>query len=184
MKCVAICLVVLGVVLPATAELEAGKLPPAITLQGKDGGRLDGTPWSTAELTNKVHALFYVDPDVKDLNQHVVEAIEKQKFASESFQSIVVINLAATWKPNWIISAILRRTQKKYPRAVYIRDYTKVLVKQWGVADQNYDIILLDPAGRILKSYDGKLTDAQTTELVDTITSGIGAMPGEAETKE
>ena len=55
-----------------------------ITLSGDKGGRITGQDWSSSELVNKVHVLFYVDPDEKDMNEHVGQALKQEKFSSGS----------------------------------------------------------------------------------------------------
>ena len=79
---------------------EIGEIPPKVELKEKLGGRLDGKPWSSEELQGKVHVLFYVDPDEKDTNNPASEALDKEKFPPDKFQSIGMINMAATWMPN------------------------------------------------------------------------------------
>ena len=58
--------------------LEVGQIPPSLTLEGKAGGRVDGSPWSSSELMGKVHSVFYVDPDKKKVNAHVEKALKKR----------------------------------------------------------------------------------------------------------
>ncbi len=69
-------LLVLGFIVAqsAWAGLEMGQVPPKVELKDKLGGRLDGTPWSSHELKGKVHVIFYVDPDEKDINNYASEA--------------------------------------------------------------------------------------------------------------
>ena len=44
-------------------------------------------------------------------------------------QSVAVINLAATWKPNSIIGLILSSKQKEFPKTIYVEDENSKLVK-------------------------------------------------------
>ena len=39
----------------------------------------------------------------------------------------------ATWLPNFAISSALEEKQEKYPNAIYVRDYDKILVKEWNL---------------------------------------------------
>ena len=71
----------------AWAGAELGQVPPKVELKDDIGGRLDGKPWSSDELKGKVHVLFYVDPDEKDTNNETSEALDKEKFPAEKFQS-------------------------------------------------------------------------------------------------
>ena len=108
--------------------IEIGEIPPKVELKEKLGGRLDGKPWSSEELQGKVQVVFYVDPDEKDTNNPASEALEKEKFPPDKFQSWAIINMAATFMPNFAINSALEKKQKLYPRTLYVRDLKKVLV--------------------------------------------------------
>ncbi len=113
-----IIVVVLGIFLinPIAQALEIGEVPPKVELKEKSGGRLDGKPWSSEELRGKVHVLFYVDPDEKDTNNPASEAIDKEKFPEDKFHSYGIINMAATWMPNFAINMALKEKQERYPK--------------------------------------------------------------------
>ena len=154
--------------LPAQA-IEMGKIPPKAELKEKLGGRLDGTPWSSAELQGKVSVLFYVDPDEKDTNNDASEALNKEKFSEDKYQSFGIINMAATWLPNFAISSALKGKQKRYPKTIYVRDYKKVLVKAWNIADNSSDVLAFDKKGALIFRKDGKLTAEEIKTLIKTI---------------
>jgi hypothetical protein len=157
----------------ARAELQMGQMPPPVELKDKLGGRLDGTPWSSEELQGKVHVLFYVDPDEADLNNDASEALRKADFPSEKFQSVAIINMAATWLPNFAISSKLKKKQKAYPRTTYVRDYKKVVVEAWQIADDNSDILAFDKQGRLVFRKDGKLTPEEIQELLRAVRKNL-----------
>jgi YtfJ family uncharacterized protein len=153
----------------AWAGAELGQVPPNVELKDNLGGRLDGKPWSSDELKGKVHVLFYVDPDEKDTNNETSEALDKEKFPSEKFQSVAIINMAATWMPNFAISSSLKEKQEKYPRTLYVRDYKKVLVQEWKLADDSSDILAFDKSGKLIFRKDGKLTPEEIQTLLKVI---------------
>ncbi len=149
--------------------IEMGAIPPKAELKEKLGGRLDGTPWSSAELQGKVSVLFYVDPDEKDTNNDASDALDREKFPSEKFQAFGIINMAATWLPNFAISSALKDKQKRYPKTIYVRDYKKVLVKEWNIADDSSDVLVFDKKGELIFRKDGKLSAAEIQTLLKTI---------------
>jgi YtfJ family uncharacterized protein len=149
--------------------IEMGQVPPKVELKGKLGGRLDGTAWSSEELKGKVHVLFYVDPDEKDTNNDASEALDKEKFPSEKFQSVGIINMAATWLPNFAISSSLEEKQKRYPRTIYVRDYKKVIVNAWKIADNSSDVLAFDKKGKLIFRKDGKLSPGDIQKLIKVI---------------
>ena len=154
----------------AFAELPIGEIPPTIVLKDDLGGRLDGTQWSSEELVSgKVVILFYVDPDESDLNNHVSEALKAEKYPPENYGSVAVINMAATWLPNFAINIKLKSKQEKYKSTVYVKDLEKTLVKKWGLNDDDSDVILFGKEGEVLYSVDGKFTDTQVKEIVKSV---------------
>jgi len=153
----------------ATQAIEMGEVPPKVELKEKLGGRLDGKPWSSEELKGKVHVLFYVDPDEKDTNNDASEALDREKFPGDRFQSVAIINMAATWLPNFAISSALKEKQKRYPTTIYVRDYKKVLVNAWKIADDSSDVLAFDKDGRLIFRKDGKLTAEEIQKLIKVI---------------
>ena len=164
-------LLVLAVLLmnQAADAIEIGEIPPKIELKEKLGGRLDGKPWSSEELRGKVHVLFYVDPDEKDTNNDASDALDREKFPGDRFQSVGIINMAATWLPNFAISSALKDKQKRYPTTIYVRDYKKVLVNTWKIADDSSDVLAFDKNGGLIFRKDGKLTTEEIQRLIRVI---------------
>jgi len=153
----------------AAQAIEMGEIPPKVELKEKLGGRLDGKPWSSEELRGKVHVLFYVDPDEKDTNNDASEALDKEKFPGDKFQSVGIINMAATWLPNFAISSSLKDKQKRYPRTIYVRDYKKGLVNAWKIADDSSNVLAFDKQGKLIFRKDGKLTAEEIQRLIKGI---------------
>ena len=153
----------------AAQAVEIGEIPSKVELKEKLGGRLDGKPWSSEELQGKVHVLFYVDPDEKDTNNDASEALDRENFPGDKFQSVGIINMAATWLPNFAISSALKDKQKRYPRTLYVRDYKKVLVNAWKIADDSSDVLAFDKKGRLIFRKDGKLTAEEIQTLIKVI---------------
>jgi YtfJ family uncharacterized protein len=153
--------------------VELGQVPPKVALQENLGGRLDGTVWRSDELKGKVHVLFYVDPDEKDTNNDASEALDKEKFPAEKFQSVAIINMAATWMPNFAISMSIEDKQKRYPRTIYVRDYQKVLVDAWKIADDSSNILAFDQQGKLIFRKDGKLSPEDIQKLIKAIKDNL-----------
>ena len=78
---------------------------------------------------------MYVDPDKIKVNEHVEEALSKEQYPPEKIRSVAITNLAATWKPKLLITKILKRKQKQYPRTAYVTDQSRVLIERWGLLD-------------------------------------------------
>jgi YtfJ family uncharacterized protein len=153
----------------AAQAIEIGEIPPKIELREKLGGRLDGKPWSSEELQGKVHVLFYVDPDEKDTNNDASEALDREKFPGDKYQSVGIINMAASWLPNFAISSAVKDKQKRYPRTIYVRDYKKVVVGAWKIADDSSNVLAFDKEGKLIFRKDGKLTPEEIKVLIKLI---------------
>jgi hypothetical protein len=146
-----------------------GEKPKAITLEKNEGGRVTGEAWTSTEIKGKVFVLFYVDPDFSDLNNPATEALKAEKFTKDVYQSIAVINMGATWLPNFAIDGKLKDKQKAYPDTIYVRDIHKLLVKEWKLADDNSDVVVFDQEGKVLYVHEGKLDAAAIKTMIDTI---------------
>ena len=152
------------VALLATLNLNAatiGETPKPAEISGDNGGYVeDGSAWNSQSIKDKVFVMFYVDPDEKDVNEHYSAALKAEKEAKRlSFQSIAVINLAATWKPNFVIEKILKGKQEKFPDTIYVKDKKSVLVNEWEIADDSSNILVFDKSGTLLFYKAGKMSD-------------------------
>ena len=154
-------------------SLQLKETPLEVTLDGKDGGKVDGTAWSSSMLTGKVHVLFYVDPDKKDVNEAFADALKEANFSHDKYTSVAVINLAATWKPNFIIEAILKKKQKKFPHAVYVKDKKKVLVDKWTLADDASNVVIFSKEGKVLYFKNGKLDENEISKVIQLIKDNL-----------
>jgi len=91
--------------LSSSFALTLGQTPPCVIIDGKYGGKVDGTAWDSKMLKGKVYVLFYVDPDKKDLNEPFSEALKARNFPHDKYTSVAIVNMAATWMPNFAIDA-------------------------------------------------------------------------------
>lgn len=157
----------------AQAALPLGKIPPKIQLSQDAGGRIDGKPWLSSELSGKVHLLVYSSPGEKDLNNKATELIKKENYPKDQFASVAVVNMAASWLPNKLIESAIKSKQKSYPNTTYVKDLNKSLVKKWNLADNSNDIILFNQKGEVVFSVDGELNDQDIKNLNNKISSLI-----------
>ena len=151
--------------------IEIGKQPKEVILSGKEGGYVKGdAKFSTADIKGKVFVVFYVDPDEKDTNEHFVQALKKRKYnQNPRYASMAIINMAATWKPDFIIEKLLAAKQKEFPKTIYVKDKASVLVKEWNLADDASDILLFDKDGRVIFYKAGKMSDADMQQAFKLI---------------
>lgn len=174
-KFILFCLTLSLSVLNVYGKLPVGQKAPNIELQGELGGRVDGSPWKSEEIIGKVYTLFYVDPDEKELNQHVEKALKAENFSRDQYGSIAVINMDATWLPNFSIESSLKSKQKKFPRTIYVKDMKKELARKWSLQDDSYDVVAFDKTGTVIFSQDGQLSEEDIKTLITTIRENLNS---------
>jgi YtfJ family uncharacterized protein len=155
--------------LSSCMAIELGAVPKVVTIDGKNGGRIDGSAWESSMLQGKIHTVFYVDPDKRDLNNPLADALKEKNFDRKKVNSVAIINLAATWLPNVFIESKLKEKQKKFPHTIYVKDKKKVLVDQWGLADDNSDILIFDQKGKLLYKKFGQVSDEEIKDVIALI---------------
>jgi predicted transcriptional regulator len=157
----------LGVSLMA---LNVGEVPKTVTIADDNGGLVkDGSKWDSSSIKDKVLVLFYVDPDEKDTNNEFSDTLQAKKYDRSRFGSIGVINLAATWLPNFALDSALDKKQKKYPDTIYVKDKNKVLVKEWEVADDASNILIFSQDGKLCYYKSGKMSQEDIQNAIKII---------------
>ena len=149
--------------------IELGQIPPNVLISGDDGAQINGKAWNSSMLKGKVYTVFYVDPDERDLNNALADALKAKKFDRKKVNSVAIINLAATWLPNVILEAKLKEKQKKFPDTIYVKDKKKVLLKAWKLADDNSDILIFDKKGKLIYKKFGKVSESEIKEVISLI---------------
>ena len=154
--------------------IEIGKTPKQVLISEDDGGYvLDGSEWNSNTVKDKMYVMFYVDPDEKDINEHFSKALKAKKYNKKRFGSIAVVNLAATWKPNFIIESILKSKQEEYPNTIYVKDKNKVLVNAWDIEDDASNILLFNRDGVLLFYKSGAMTEEDMQKIYKLIEENI-----------
>jgi YtfJ family uncharacterized protein len=163
--------IILGLLLVTGSifAIELGKVPSAVTLSGELGAKLDGSAWHSSMLKGKIYTVFYVDPDERDLNDALADALKARKFDRKKVNSVAIINLAATWIPNMVLESLLKKKQKKFPDTIYVKDKKKVLVDKWHLADDNSDILIFDKKGKLIYKKFGKVTESEIKDVIKLI---------------
>ena len=153
--------------------LQMNAVAPEVTLEGDKGAQLDGTPWHSSSLKGKVHLLFYVDPDERDTNSAFSEALKAQELDRSKFASVAIINMAATWMPNFAIASKLKAKQERYPDTLYVKDLKKVLVQSWEIADDSSNVMVFDKGGNLIYLKEGKISSYEIPEVIALIKAAM-----------
>lgn len=155
----------------ATSKYQySGLKLPNLVLEGEDGGHLDDKKWSLYEMVGKkVLVIFYVDPDEKDKNEDISERLNAKNYPDSKIQYIGIINYKASWAPDFAISLALKKKQKKYPQTLYLKDYGKLGVKRWNVADDENNVLVLDQKGHVVFHKFGQVNQEEGDKLLSLI---------------
>lgn len=114
----------------------------------------------------KVLAVFYNDPDTKDVNDPLSDALKAQKFSKEKYAGIGIANCGDTWLPNTLIRRGANEKQIKYPGAIILIDEDKVLSKTWGMGncDDNSCILIIGKDRKI--KYIGHVKNQEESKAI------------------
>ena len=157
----------------AALALNIGETPPPITLSGENGGAVDGSDWNASMLQGKVHVLFYVDPDKKADNDAFIDALHAKNYDRSKYASVAIINLKATWLPNFAIEKKLKAKQAEFPNTLYVKDKTKYLVTAWNLADDSANVLIFDPTGKLIYSHVGTMRPEEMQKAFDLIEKNL-----------
>ena len=149
--------------------LELGKQLPYLELVKKDGGYLNYSRWTSNDMDAKINIIFYVDPDLKDLNDDFAKELQNLHLSSKELKVFVVINMKASWIPNMLIDTVLESKQKKFPEAHYVKDNSQILVKKWAFKDDGYDIVAVNEEHNVLFSHSGEMTFSVSIKFLGEI---------------
>jgi predicted transcriptional regulator len=67
----------------------------------------------------------------------------------------------------------LKEKQERYPKTIYVRDYKKVLVDAWKIADHSSNVMVFDKKGALIFRKDGKLTAEEIEKLVKSVRDNL-----------
>jgi predicted transcriptional regulator len=132
-------------------------------------------------LGEKVIAIFYNDPDAKDVNDPLSDAINAHQFPKEKFGGVGIANSADTWLPNTVIRYAVREKAKKYPGSIILIDENRILSKVWGVPNCNDNGCVLVIGADMKIKYINQISNQETskaciTAVIKTIETEIAKM--------
>jgi len=164
----AVFFVLLWCALPAWAsELKVGEKAADFSLKDSQGKvyTLDAD-----EFKGRVVSIFYVDPDEKDLNNHVEDALLKDQELDRktSYKGFGITNLKASKLPNFIIKSVIKSKQEK-TGAIILLDYDYTIMNLWGLKNDSSDLVILDKDRICRYVYNGKLPPEEVTKAINII---------------
>lgn len=153
----------------AAAELKVGDRAPDFRLKDPSGREYT---LADPRFQGKVLYIAYVDPDEKDTNNHVEEALKKEREAGgldrNRYEGLGIANLKASALPNFLIKASIKSKQEK-TGALILLDYDYTILNLWGLANDSSDVVVLDKERICRYRYDGKLPAEEVARLISVI---------------
>lgn len=112
----------------------------------------------------KVLLIQYTDPDVKDVNDKLSEAVKAKKFDEKLYQGIGIANCKETWIPNAGIRMKARQKEKQFPGSVIMLDENRVLPTALGLGDCNsLGVLIVVGKDKIIK-YVNKIASEEESQ--------------------
>ena len=157
------------------AEVDMETPLTAVTLEGDNGSYYTGEAWDSSMLQGKTTMLMYVDPDEKNKGEvfkPTIEAFERD-LDFNKFQILVILNLNATWKPDFVIRSLMKSKLTDYPKRTYILDTNSVLVKEWGLTDNEYNTLVINDESKVIYSHSGRWKEGEIDKINVLIRSEV-----------
>ncbi len=155
------------------AAINVGEKPELVNFNGEAGATVDGKPWSTEALKDRLWLMFYIAPSRRDDNEALKEALKAEQFPEDKLSTVAIINMASTWVPKFILEAALKKNQERFPRVTYVKDFQKTLINKWQLKDDSFEVLLFDRAGKLLLYRGGDFNNDQIKEIIDLIKRNI-----------
>jgi len=92
-------------------------------------------PMAIPDFGEKTIVIFYNDPDVKDVNDPLSDALKAKNFSKEKYVGMGIANCKDTWAPNSAIRMMVRKKEKQFPGTLILLDEKLLLAKAWGLGD-------------------------------------------------
>lgn len=118
-------------------------------------------------MGSKVLTIFYSDPDEKDVNDPVSNAIKAKNYNKSKYLGIGIANAKDTWIPNAAIRMAARKKEKQFKGSVILIDENKSVSKKWGLGNcDDLGVILIIGKDKKLKYVKKIKTKAQSRAVV------------------
>jgi uncharacterized protein len=155
--------------LSAAAELKVGDKAPDFNMKDTTGKEYS---LEDPRFKGKVLYIAYVDPDERDTNNHVEDALMKERDSGAldktRYEGFGFANLKASALPNFLIKTFIKSKQEK-TGAVVLLDYDYTILNLWGLKNDSSEIVVLDKERICRFKYSGKLPPEELEKMIRII---------------
>ncbi len=88
-------------------------------------------------IHEKVITIFYTDPDEKDVNDPLSDAIKAKNYPKDKYVGIGIADCKDTWIPDAAIRMKARQKEKQFPGSIILLDTRRIVSKAWGLGNCN-----------------------------------------------
>ena len=118
----------------------------------------------------KVLLIQYTDPDVKDINDKLSDAVKAKKFDAKLYQGIGIANCKDTWIPNAGIRMKARQKEKQYVGSVILLDESHIVPSALGLGDCNgMGVLLVVGKDKVIKYMKKITTEEESKKATDEV---------------
>jgi predicted transcriptional regulator len=153
----------------AATELKVGDKASDFTLKDSTGKEYS---LDHPQFKGKVLYIAYVDPDEKDTNNHVEDALKKERESGAldktRYEGFGIVNLKASMMPNFLLKSAIKSKQEK-TGAIIIMDFDYTILNQWGLKNDSSDVVVLDKERICRYRYSGKLPQEELVKMIQII---------------
>ena len=150
-----------------------GDTLPQVTLEKENGGTSNDKPWHATSLRGKVHVVLYMDPDERKGTQPLLDALNQLDVDPKAYSTVAIVNLSATWMPDYILESILSKKQKELKNTSFVFDKEKMLVKKWQMIDDESNILIVDKSLKVIYRKIGKISSKEIEKIIALIHQNI-----------
>jgi predicted transcriptional regulator len=151
------------------AELKVGDKAPDFKLKDSTGKEYS---LDNPQFKGKVLYVAYVDPDEKDTNNHVEDALKKERDSGgldkTRYEGFGIVNLKASAMPNFLIKSAIKSKQEK-TGAIIILDLDYTILNLWGMKNDASNVVVLDKEKICRYLYSGKLPTEELAKMIQVI---------------
>ncbi|MCE1198061.1 MAG: YtfJ family protein [Marinilabiliales bacterium] len=168
---IALVLGILPVCLKAQTGEMTGKNFQSVTLTDANN-----QPKAIPFVGEKVLLIQYTDPDVKDVNDKLSDAVKARKFDSNLYQGIGIANCKDTWIPNAGIRMKARQKEKQFPGSVIMLDENHLLPTSLGMGDcDGKGVLIIVGKDKVIRFFRKIATEAESQSATQEVISILEA---------
>jgi predicted transcriptional regulator len=149
------------------AELKVGDKAQDFKLQDSTGKEYS---LASPDFQGRVMSIFYVDPDEKDMNVHVEDALLKDPGLERKtrYKGLGITNMKASALPNFIIKGVIKSKQEK-TGAIILLDFDYTILNLWGLKNDSSNLVILDKERICRYIYKEKLPPEEVVKVIQII---------------